>query len=136
MKNGQKMFLIAQKKRSDALNATQKNPAFYKVWFLKKMKKILQNDHFWLFWLKMGTLWGFTWFFQKSYFVQTWNFLRCIQCIRTLILSYQKHILATFSDFSEVMVVIKVFYKIALPINLKTNKSTNRFCLMLNIDLP
>ena len=34
----QKPFLIAQKKRSDALNATQKTPALYKVWILKKLR--------------------------------------------------------------------------------------------------
>ena len=30
------MFLIAQKKRPDALNASEKTTAFYKVWFMKK----------------------------------------------------------------------------------------------------
>ena len=34
-------FLIPQKKRPDALNATQKTPTQYKVWFLKKIKKNL-----------------------------------------------------------------------------------------------
>ena len=33
------MFLIAQRKRPVALNATQKTPALYKVRFLKKFKK-------------------------------------------------------------------------------------------------
>ena len=31
-----KQFLIAQKKRPNALNATQKTAALYKVWILKK----------------------------------------------------------------------------------------------------
>ena len=46
MKNGQKMSLIAQKKRPDAQNAVRKPPAFYKVQFLKKYRKTSKNDHF------------------------------------------------------------------------------------------
>ena len=37
------MFLIAEKKRPDKLNAIQKTPAFYKVRFLKKSRKISKN---------------------------------------------------------------------------------------------
>ena len=40
------MFLIAQKKRPDALNAMQKNPAFYKVQFLKKSRKTSKKYNF------------------------------------------------------------------------------------------
>ena len=40
------MFLIAQKKRPDALNAMQKTPAPYKVWFLKKSIKTLKKYPF------------------------------------------------------------------------------------------
>ena len=41
------MCLITQKKRPDALNATQKNPAFYNVQFLKKSRKTFKkNYHF------------------------------------------------------------------------------------------
>ena len=40
MKNGQKMFLIAEKKRPDALNATQKKPQhFRKCGFWKNQEK-------------------------------------------------------------------------------------------------
>ena len=35
----QKLFLIAQKKRPDALNATQSSPALYKLWILRKINK-------------------------------------------------------------------------------------------------
>jgi hypothetical protein len=51
MKNGQKMFLIAQKGRPDALNAMNKFPVFYKVRCLKKSRKTSQNDHFFLLFL-------------------------------------------------------------------------------------
>jgi hypothetical protein len=48
MKNGsvKKLILIAQKKRHDALNATQKTLALNKVWFLKKSRKASKNYHF------------------------------------------------------------------------------------------
>jgi hypothetical protein len=32
---------------------------------------------------------GFSWFFQKWDFAESWGFLRCDQCIKTLHLSYQ-----------------------------------------------
>ena len=48
MKNGQKIFLIAQKKRPNALNAAQKTPAFYKAQFLKKSRKTSKKLSFFL----------------------------------------------------------------------------------------
>ena len=41
-----KPFLIAQKKRPDALNVTQKTPALYKVGILKKVQIPLKNTQF------------------------------------------------------------------------------------------
>ena len=41
-----KFIWIAQKKRLDALNATQKNQALYKVRFLKKIIKTSKNTRF------------------------------------------------------------------------------------------
>ena len=38
-----KQFLMAQKKRLDAQNASQKTSAPHKVWFLKKIMKNLQK---------------------------------------------------------------------------------------------
>ena len=49
-KNGkivQQRILIAQKKRPDALNATQKTSALSKVSFLKKSRKTLKKCCFW-----------------------------------------------------------------------------------------
>ena len=43
-----KQFLIAQKKRLDALNATQKTTAPNNVRFLKKSRKTFKKYHFWL----------------------------------------------------------------------------------------
>ena len=55
------MFLIAQKKCLDALNAMQKTPAFYNVRFLKKIKKNLQKLPFFsCFDLKWVFLQGFS----------------------------------------------------------------------------
>ena len=48
-----KPFLIAQKKRPDALNATQKTPALYNVPFLTKSRKTAKNVYFFknaIFW--------------------------------------------------------------------------------------
>ena len=96
-----KCFFIAQKKRPDALNALQKISAFYKVRFLKNQEKPQKMT---IFFSRFGLKWVFyevfLGFFQKPYFVKLWGFLRCIQCIGTLLLSYQKHILAIISYFS------------------------------------
>ena len=42
------MFWIAQKERPVALNAMQKNPALYKIWFFKKknQEKPYKITHF------------------------------------------------------------------------------------------
>ena len=50
------MFLIAQKKRSDALNAMQKTPAVCKVRFLKKNQ---ENPHKILIFNQNGQKWSF-----------------------------------------------------------------------------
>ena len=84
------LVLIAQIKRFGTLNATQKTEALYKALFLKKSRKtarswpFLTRMHFWLF------LGSFSWFFQKRCCVEGCGFLRCIQCPKTLNLSYQK----------------------------------------------
>ena len=40
------LYLIAQKKHPDGLNATQKTPALYEVRFLKKQEKPPKNPIF------------------------------------------------------------------------------------------
>ena len=65
------MFLISQKKRSDALNATQKTITFSIVWFLKKSRKTSKNNHFKPVLAKDGNLMRFSWFFQKPFFVKS-----------------------------------------------------------------
>ena len=50
-----KLFLIAQKKCPDALNATQKTPALHNVPFLKKSRKTAKNAHF----FKNAVFWSF-----------------------------------------------------------------------------
>ena len=47
----------------------------------------------------------FSLFFQKPYFVRSCGFLRCVQCIKTLLLSNQKLSLDNFSNFF----IIRVF---------------------------
>ena len=54
LKNCPKPYLIAQKKRPDALkfnlNASQKTQVLYKLWFLKKSRKTIEKTyHVWPF---------------------------------------------------------------------------------------
>ena len=93
------LILIAQKKRPDALNTMQKTPAICNVPFLKKSRKTSKNYLFWQKLQKRPIFQGFSWFFPKPYFEKTWGFLRCIQCIRTLLLSYQNPLSDNFSVF-------------------------------------
>ena len=53
MKIVRRLHFIAQKKRPDALNATQKIPDPYKVWFLKKSRKTCKKNPSLLFWSKI-----------------------------------------------------------------------------------
>ena len=94
------LILIAQKKRPDALNAAQKTSGLSKVRFWrKKSRKTLKNWHFLQFLPKTVIFWGFSWFFQKPYIIKRWGFLHCIQCIRTLLLSYQNPLSDNFFCF-------------------------------------
>ena len=92
------LILIAQKKRPGALNTTQKTPAFCNVPFPNESKKNLKQI---TFKKKMGIFGSFSLFFQERYIVESWGLLRCIQCIRTLLLSYQKQFSEQNSDFSS-----------------------------------
>ena len=85
--------LIAQMKRFDALITTQKTPALWEVPFRKKSRKTAQNDHF----SKMTIFGSFSWFFKKWDLAESWGFLRCNWCIKTLHLSYQT---SPYNDFN------------------------------------
>ena len=61
----------------------------------RKMVKNGQNGQKLPFWA------GFSWFFQKWCFSESCGFLRCIQCIKTLLLSYLNQHSDNFSDFSS-----------------------------------
>ena len=65
-----------------------------------KIKKIpLKINIFGRFGQNMIIFGGYSCFFQKSYIFKSWGFLRCIQCIRTLLLSYQKQFFDNFFRF-------------------------------------
>ena len=87
----QKLYLIAQNKDPNALNATPKTPALYIVCFFVffKSRKIVKN----------GIFQGFSWFFQTTITWKELEFLRLIQCIKTILLSYQIQLLDDFSYF-------------------------------------
>ena len=91
-----KLFLIAQEKRPDALNATQKTPALYNVPFLKINKKLPKMTIF----LKWLLRFFFKRFIQERYIAESSGLLRCIQCTRTLLLSSLNNI-ENFSKFSS-----------------------------------
>ena len=38
--------------------------------------------------------------FQRPYILKSWGVLGCIQCVRTLLSSYQKHLAIFFFNFS------------------------------------
>ena len=67
-------------KRFDALIATQKTSSLCQVSFLKKNWKTAKKCSFFMFYFL---------FFQKWDFAESWGFLRCNHCIKTLHLSYQ-----------------------------------------------
>ena len=85
-KKWSKNYLIAQKKSPDALNTKQKPCSIHSTISLK-IKKNLKNNHFSPPQKKLT--WDFLLVFQKPYHVKSWSFLCCIQCFRTLLLSYQ-----------------------------------------------
>ena len=67
-------------------------------WLQRKKPHLSAKSHFWkneekppknTIFSKMPIFYGFSWFFQKWDFVESWGFLRCNQCIKTLHLSYQ-----------------------------------------------
>ena len=67
-------------------------------WLQRKKPHLSTKSHFWKneekppksnIFSKMPIFYSFSWFFQKWDFVESWGFLRCNQCIKTLHLSYQ-----------------------------------------------
>ena len=86
------LVLIAQKKRPGALNGTQKTIGLCQVLLLRKSRKTLKNTIF----TKMpgfGTFWCFFLIFSVTLLSKDlWNFFCCIQCPKTLLLSYQNQI--------------------------------------------
>ena len=103
MTNGKiakKVDFDSSKKVLDALNATQEAPALYKVRFLKKSRKSCKKYHLLTKLPKMVIFGGFSWFFQKPHFVESWGFLCCVQCIKTLLLSYHNQLFWQFYRLS------------------------------------
>ena len=102
LKNGLKTVLIAQKMRPDALNTTQNPHLFTNHSFEEeKIKKNLNKLPF-LAVLVEWVFLRFFLFFSKTILCKVGGlgFLRCIQCIRTLLFSYQKQLSDNFLDFS------------------------------------
>ena len=99
-KNCQKAVFDSSKEASWCTERNAKNPSSWQGMVSEKIKNNLekwscfdQNGQKWLF-LKV-----FFWFCGQPYFIKSWGFLRCVQCIRTLLLSYQKQLFDIFSDF-------------------------------------
>ena len=80
-------------------NAKKRNSVQTTI-FEKNQERLLKNG---LFNPKMRFLPVFgtiSWFFQKWYFIKSFGFLRCIQCTKTLVLSYQNQQSDNFSNYS------------------------------------
>ena len=97
LKNVLKLFLIAQKKRPEALNAIQKKPSSLQGMVSKKNKKnpkipILIKT------AQSGNFLRVVLTFSETLACKDLVFLPCIQCIRALLLSYQKQLSDHFSD--------------------------------------
>ena len=87
-----KAVFDSSKEASWCTECNAKTPAAYKVWFLKKSRITSKNIHFLPKLPKMVIFGGVSRFFETPYFVKSWGFLRCIQWIKILLLSYQKPI--------------------------------------------
>ena len=70
--------------------------ALCKVPILKKSRKIAKNGHFW----KNGQFWQFSLIFSETALHYELRLFRYIQCIKTVLLSYQNQLSYNFSDFS------------------------------------
>ena len=86
------MFFIAQKKRPDAVKATRKTQALYNVQFLKELGITSNNT-------KNGNFLRFFLIFSETFFFKRLGFLRCVQCLKMLLLSYQKNFRTIFQKF-------------------------------------
>jgi hypothetical protein len=95
------LFLIAQIKRFGTLNATQKTAALYDAPFLKKSGKNCLKIVKIAFFAKNGQFLSvFPDFFKEPCFAEGCGFLHCVQCPKTLNLSFKKQHLELFSNFS------------------------------------
>ena len=77
-----------------------KNPSSLQVTVSEKIGNNLKNYNFLPNLPKIVIFGGKPWFFQKPYFVKNWAVLCCIQCIRTLLLTYQKQLSEKYEIFS------------------------------------
>ena len=93
------LVLIAQKKRLGALNATQKTTGPCQVQLLRKSRKTFKNANFPPKFPLMGHFGVFFWIFSLTVLGKDLWFLRCVQCPKTLPLSYQNQHWEIFSNF-------------------------------------
>ena len=103
-KNGKivkKVDFESSKAASGCTECYAKNHCSLQSMISAKIKKNLKNNyHFGRFWSKNVIFGGFSWFVQKPFIVEWYVFLRCVQCIKTLLLSYQNHLYWQFYCFS------------------------------------
>ena len=99
LKNCSKFFFTAQKKRLDALNATQKTSAYNKIQCLEKSRKTFKKLPFFAVLAKSGNFWSFIFIFSKTVLSLELWFLHFVQCMKALLLSYQKLFLEKFQTF-------------------------------------
>ena len=96
------LILMAQIKRHDTIITAHQTPALWKPPFLKKSTKICQKLALFKKKCNFGHFLAvFLDFFRKCVFLSASVFLRCIQCIQTLNLSYQSQRSDKISHFPK-----------------------------------
>ena len=89
----------SSKEASGCTERNTKNPSSWRSMVSEKIKKYLYKNVFGGFSQKCYFFKGYSWFFPKPFFVKSWGFLHCGQCIRTLLLSYQRPFFDIFYNF-------------------------------------
>ena len=104
MKNGKIVRKDEFDSSKEASWCTERNAKNRSTQQWKVSEKIKKNPQKLLFLTKIaksGNFFkSFSWLFQKPYFVESLGFLRCIQCIKALLLSYQNQLFWQFYGFS------------------------------------
>ena len=102
-----KAVFDSSKEASWCTECNAKDPSSLKSTIPEKIKKNCQKYPF--FWVKNAIIGGFSRFIQERYIAESWGLLRCIECTRTLLLSYQNQHSDNFLNFHHDFGWLKVY---------------------------